>query len=241
MVSSLRKHYERITAAQAAADAGDEVMHGDAYHLMQAQLWEDYRRLKSVQSVERKIEIKREILPNYSEYVAGVLEAGRGAEDEVLMRIMLWRIDVGDITGALPIARYAMQHQLDPGEQFQRSTPAILAEESADQALALTDDDDSLLEALIEINELIEGRDMHDQIRAKLHKAIGNGYRACGDMPDALTHYQRAFELNDRVGVKQDIDRIGKALKKQAEEAGQQDQAAQPDQPDPQPNNAQPG
>ncbi|WP_445620673.1 phage terminase small subunit [Kushneria sp. Sum13] len=229
MVSSLRKHYERITAAQAAANAGDQVMHGDAYHLMHAQLFEDYRRLKSVQSVERKIEIKREILPNYAEYVAGVLDAGRGAEDEVLMRIMLWRIDVGDITGALPIARYAMQHQLDPGEQFQRSTPAILAEESAEQALALADDDDSMLEALCEINDLIDGKDMHDQIRAKLHKAIGKGYRASNDLPDALNHYQRAFELNDRAGVKQDIDRIEKALKKQAaEQAGQPQNNAQP-------------
>ncbi|WP_438767880.1 phage terminase small subunit [Kushneria sp. TE3] len=230
MVSSLRQHYERITAAQAAADAGDQVMQGDAYHLMQAQLWEDYRRLKSVQSVERKVEIKREILPNYAEYIDGVLDAGRGAEDEVLMRVMLWRIDVGDITGALPIARYAMQHQLDPGEQFQRSTAAILAEESADQALALGDDDDSMLDALVEINELIDGRDMHDQIRAKLHKSLGNGHRARGDMPDALTHYQRAFELNDRAGVKKDIERIEKALKKQAEEPSQSEQ------PEPQTN-----
>ena len=138
-----------------------------------------------------------------------------GAEDEVLMRIMLWRIDVGDIPAALSIARYAMRHQLDPGEQFQRSTSAILAEESADQALALADDDDSMLEALIEINALIEGKDMHDQIRAKLHKALGNGYRASGDLLNALTHYQRAFELNDRVGVKKDIDRIERALKKE--------------------------
>lgn len=229
MVSSLRKHYERITAAQAAANAGNEPMHGDAYHLMHARLFEDYRRLKSVQSVERKIEIKREILPNYAEYVDGVLDAGRGAEDEVLMRIMLWRIDVGDIPGALPIARYAMRHGLDPGEQFQRSTAAILAEESAEQALALADDDDSMLDALCEINELIDGRDMHDQIRAKLHKAIGNGYRASNDLPDALTHYQRAFELNDRAGVKQDIDRIEKALKKQAaEQSGQPQDNAQP-------------
>ncbi|MCM2131475.1 phage terminase small subunit [Larsenimonas rhizosphaerae] len=215
MTSPLRQHYKRVSAANAAAEAGDQVMHGDAYHLMHAQLFEDYRRLKSVQSVERKVEIKREILPHYAEYVDGVLEAGRGAEDEVLMRIMLWRIDVGDITAALPIARYAMRHQLDPGEQFQRSTAAILAEESADQALVLADDDDSMLEALIEINALIDGKDMHDQIRAKLHKAIGNGYRASGDLLNALTHYQRAFELNDRVGVKKDIDRIERTLKKE--------------------------
>ncbi|WP_110709185.1 phage terminase small subunit [Salinicola sp. CR57] len=214
MVSSIRRHYERVTAAKAAADAGDQPMHGEAFELMKAQLFEDYRRLKSIQSVERKIEVKREILPNYAEYVAGVLESGQGAQDEVLMRVMLWRIDVGDIDGALEIARYAITHELDPGEQFQRSTAALLVEESADQALTLADDDDSLLDALREIDTLINGADMHDQIRAKLHKALGNGHRARGEPAEAIAEYQRARELNDRVGVKRDIETLERELKK---------------------------
>ncbi|MCM2973509.1 phage terminase small subunit [Larsenimonas suaedae] len=213
MTSLAKRHYQRVSAAQAARTTGDEPMHGDAFHLMHAKLLEDYRRLKSVQSVERKIQLKRELLPNYGDYVAGVLEAGRGAEDEVLMRVMLWRIDVGDIDGALPIARYALQYGLDPGEQFQRSTPAILAEEAADQALALQEDDDHLLDALIEIERLTGDADMHDPIRAKLHKALGNGHRARGELTEALPHYQRALELNDRVGVKKDIERVERALK----------------------------
>ncbi|OLO03348.1 phage terminase small subunit [Salinicola socius] len=215
MTSSIRRHYERVTAAKAAADAGDQPMHGEAFELMQAQLFEDYRRLKSIQSVERKIEVKREILPNYAEYVAGVLESGQGAQDEVLMRVMLWRIDVGDIDGALAIARYAIAHDLDPGEQFQRSTAAILVEESADQALALAEDDDSLIDALREIDTLTDGMDMHDQIRAKLHKALGNGHRARGELSEAIAEYQRARELNDRVGVKRDIETLERELKKQ--------------------------
>ncbi|MGQ7242833.1 phage terminase small subunit [Salinicola sp. V024] len=215
MASSIRKHYERVTAAKAAGDAGQAPMHGEAFELMQAQLFEDYRRLKSIQSVERKIEVKREILPNYVEYVDGVLEAGQGAQDEVLMRVMLWRIDIGDIEGALSIARYAIQHDLDPGEQFQRSTAAILVEESADQALALAEDDDSLLDALREIDTLTDGADMHDQIRAKLHKALGNSHRAHGDVPEAIAEYQRAYELNDRIGVKRDIEKLERDLKKQ--------------------------
>ncbi|OHV11210.1 phage terminase small subunit [Kushneria phosphatilytica] len=215
MTSLARRHFQRVSAAQAAEDAGNQPMHGDAFELMQAQLFEDYRRLKSIHSVERKIEVKRELLPNYAEYVDGVLDAGQGAQDEVLMRVMLWRIDVGDIDGALPIARYAMRYQLDPGEQFQRSTAAILVEESADQALALPDDDDSLLDALIEIDALTHEADMHDPIRAKLHKALGNGHRARGELSDALTHYQRALELNDRVGVKKDIEKIERDIAKQ--------------------------
>lgn len=227
MASSIRRHFERVTAAKAAADAGNEPMHGEEYELKLAQYFEDYRRLKAIQSVERKIEVKREILPNYAEYVAGVLESGQGAQDEVLMRVMLWRIDVGDIDGALDIARYAIKHDLDPGEQFQRSTAAILVEESADQALALTDDDDSLLDALREIDTLTDGADMHDQIRAKLHKALGNGYRARGELLEAIAEYQRARELNDRVGVKRDIETLERELKK-----------AQQDGPSPEPTPA---
>lgn len=216
MTSSIRKHFERVTAAQAAADAGGAPMRGDAYDLMQAQLFEDYRRLKSIQSVERKIEVKHEILPNYAEYVSGVLETGQGAQDEVLMRVMLWRIDVGDIDGALAIARYAIAHGLEPGDQFQRSTAAILVEETAEQALALAMDDARLVDALVEIDRLTESADMHDQIRAKLHKALGNGHRARQEPAAALEHFQRALELNDRVGVKKDIERLERELKQNA-------------------------
>ncbi len=88
LTSPARRHFERISAAQAAADAGEAPMQGEAFELMQAALFEDYRRLKATQSIERKIEIKREILPHYADYIAGVLEAGQGAQDDVLMRIM---------------------------------------------------------------------------------------------------------------------------------------------------------
>jgi tetratricopeptide (TPR) repeat protein len=219
MVSSIRRHFERVSAAQAARDAGDAPMQGDEYHFMQAKLFEDYRRLKSVQSIERKVAIKREILPDYAAYVEGVLEAGQGAQDEVLMRVMLWRIDVGDIEGALSIGRYALRHGLEPGDQFQRSTAAILVEEAADQALALEADDATLLEELQEIERLTAGADMHDQIRAKLHKALGNAHRAEGTPQEALTHFRRALELNDRAGVKKDIERLEREVKNADDQA----------------------
>ncbi|MCT8469464.1 terminase [Chromohalobacter canadensis] len=218
MVSSIRRHYERVSAAQAARDAGDAPMQGDEYHFMQAKLFEDYRRLKSVQSIERKVAIKREILPDYTAYVDGVLEAGQGAQDEVLMRVLLWRIDIGDIEGALSIGRYALRYGLEPGDQFQRSTAAILVEEAADQALALGDDDATLLEALQEIEHLTEGADMHDQIRAKLHKALGNAHRAEGVPQEALTHFRRSLALNERAGVKKDIERLEREVKNAADQ-----------------------
>lgn len=220
MTSPARRHFERVSAAQAAADAGEAPMQGEAFELMQAALFEDYRLLKSTQSMERKAEIKREILPKYAEYVAGVLEAGQGAQDDVLMRVMLWRIDAGDLAGAIAIAKYAIKHSLTPPDQFERGTAAIIAEEVADQALKQLDeegaDTTALLVHLINVELLTRDADMHDQIRAKLHKALGYACRATGQLEEAQVNLERALSLNDRIGVKKDLERLEREMKQNA-------------------------
>lgn len=217
MTSPARRHFERVSAAQAAADAGETPMQGEAFELMQAALFEDYRLLKSTQSMERKAEIKREILPKYAEYITGVLEAGQGAQDDVLMRVMLWRIDAGDLAGAIAIAKYATKHGLTPPDQFERGTAAIIAEEVADQALKQLDeegaDTTALLVHLIDVERLTSDADMHDQIRAKLHKALGYACRANGQLEEAQVNLERALSLNDRIGVKKDLERLERELK----------------------------
>ncbi|MCQ8762839.1 phage terminase small subunit, partial [Escherichia coli] len=40
----------------------------------------------------------------------GVLAAGGAQQDDVLMYVMLWRIDAGDYAGALEIGRHALRH-----------------------------------------------------------------------------------------------------------------------------------
>jgi len=219
MTTLARRHFQRVTAAQAAADAGEAPMRGDAYELMQAALFEDYRRLKSTQSMERKAEIKREILPKYADYVDGVLEAGQGAQDDVLMRVMLWRIDAGDIAGAVTIARYALTHDLNPPDQFERSTAAIIAEEVADQGLKQLDEEGAdvlaLLKQLIDAEIMTRQADMHDQVRAKLFKTLGYAQRAAGQLVEAQSSLERALALNDKVGVKKDLERIERELKQQ--------------------------
>ncbi|MBY5930776.1 terminase [Halomonas sp. DP8Y7-3] len=219
MTSPARRHFQRVSAAKAAGDAGETPMQGPAYELMQAALFEDYRRLKSTQSMERKAEIKREILPKYADYVDGVLEAGQGAQDDVLMRVMLWRIDAGDIAGAVTIARYALTHDLNPPDQFERSTAAIIAEEVADQGLKQLDEEDAdvlaLLKQLIDAENMTRQADMHDQVRAKLFKALGYAQRAAGQLVEAQSSLERALALNDKVGVKKDLERIGREFKQQ--------------------------
>ncbi|EIF79593.1 Phage terminase, endonuclease subunit, partial [Burkholderia pseudomallei 354a] len=103
-----RAHFNRVSAARAAAavSPGATMKGATAYELMLAKLAADRRALKGIQSIERKVELKRKLLPEYTDYVAGALSGGRGAQDDVLVTVMVWRIDAGDFDGALAIAAY---------------------------------------------------------------------------------------------------------------------------------------
>ncbi len=181
-LSPARQHRLRVQAEQAAREGGS-VRHASGYDLMLLQLAEDRRRLKGVQSTVKKAEIKVELLPKYAAWAEGVLAAGGAQQDDVLMYVMLWRIDAGDYAGALEIGRHALRHGwvMPLGN---RNVQTVLAEEMADAAqsamLAATGfDADLLLQTL----ELTDGMDMPDQSRARLHKAIGAVAAAPAELP----------------------------------------------------------
>lgn len=131
-LSPARQHRLRIQAEQAAREGGS-VRHASGYDLMLLQLAEDRRRLKGVQSTVKKAQIKVELLPRYTAWADGVLAAGGAQQDDVLMYVMLWRIDAGDYAGALEIGRHALRHGwvMPLGN---RNVQTVLAEEMADAA-----------------------------------------------------------------------------------------------------------
>ncbi|WLE60874.1 terminase [Burkholderia plantarii] len=222
MTSPARRHQARVRAAQAAGatEPGHSMAGYRQYDLMLAKLSTDVRRLKEIQSLARKIETKRKILPDYAEYVAGVLSAGKGAQDDVLTTILVWRIDVGDYTGALDIARYALRHRMTLPARYERSLPAAVAEEFATaSARARADGEPFELAMLQEVDALTSGVDMHDQIRAKLCREIGYALET-SDKAGALDMLRRAVSLNDRVGAKKDITRLEAELRSGAPNGG---------------------
>jgi hypothetical protein len=218
MRSLAQRHFERVSAAKDAASVapGRSLAGANRYELMLAKLATDRRRLKAIQSVARKIDVKREVLPEYADYVAGALEGGRGAQDDVLTTLMIWRIDTGDYAGALDIARYALSHQMTLPEQYERSLPAAVAEEFAEAALrAFGAGEVFPLAYLQEVVTLTATYDMHDQVNAKLHKALGYALEN-SDPSAALEMLRRAVDLHDRVGVKKDITRLEAELRSAA-------------------------
>lgn len=218
--SPARKHFDRARAKAEASQATPARPQGDAYELHKAAIVEDIRRLSDIQSIERKIEAKRELLPNYESYVQGVLEGGKGQQDDVLMTLMVWYLDVGDLKTGLDIAEYAVNHELETPDRYDRKTANLVAEEVADFALKLQDGDESKGQVLEQLHRTVEyfaDADMHDQVKAKLFKALGYLERDAGDKETALLSLKRALELNDRIGVKKDIQ----ALEKELQNSGQ--------------------
>lgn len=227
-MSLARQHFERTRAAahaEAAASSVGAPADASAYEQVLFRLVEDKRRLKDIQSIERKIDAKRTLLPEYAPWVDGVLAANAGGQDAVLTTVMVWRLDVGDYDGALAIARYAIQHDLALPDQYQRTLPTLVAEEIADSALRGGAENGAPLATLIETLALTAERDMPDEVRAKLHKAIGMRTLVlpeAGSVLDAegtasstlsLQHLRRAMQLNPRSGVKREIERLERALR----------------------------
>jgi hypothetical protein len=243
-MSLARAHRERMLAEKSAAQAADAsgARHGAAaseYELMRARLGVDLRRLREIQSREKKIELKAELLPAYGPWVDGVLAAGTAAQDDILLHVMIWRIDTGDYAGAMPLIRHVVAHKLDLPERFDRTAPTMIAEEIAEAALAAHGQGEPFdLAVLEEVAEIVADEDIFDVVRAKLHKAIGlqlqrvaEATEATADGPAgaraaaftrARANFVRALALDANAGVKKRIESIERELKKLGANATEQ-------------------
>lgn len=226
--TQLRKRAE----AESARTAPPALMDGlTTYELMLAKLQQDQLRLKQVQSNRNKALLKAELLPDYADYVAGVLAGGKGAQDDVFVTVMLWRFDAGDFTGGLEAAAYVLQHGLKMPERFNRTTGCVVAEEIAEAALrALKAGSDFDLEVTLQANELTASHDMPDAARAKLMLAIGRLYALkvkddasgedLGNLVNAKDYLTKAISLYSGCGAKKDLERVDRLLKKHADTNG---------------------
>ncbi len=212
MTNPFRAH-TRFIQGQEAARTGGNGRHAKGYDLMLLQLNEDRRRLKGIQSTVTKAQVKIEVLPKYAAWVEGVLSVDGAQQDDVIMYVMLWRIDAGDYAGALSIGRHALKHGwvMPVGK---RNTATVLTEEMADAAkaamLAGTPfDADLLLQTL----DAVDGEDMPDQSRARLHKSIGWVQTESNPL-SALNHLRHALQLDEKCGVKKDIEQLERKLRK---------------------------
>lgn len=215
-----RRHTAMMLAAlQGAATPHHERQHANGYELQLMQLAEHRRRLKAIESIERKIDAKRSMLADFDPWVSGVLAADSPGQDDVLVTVMLWTLDTGDLAKALPMARHVIKHGLDTPDRYERKAATLIAEEVADTGNKLLDAGTELsADLLLDYMDLLAECDMFDQVRAKLFKATARALLVRefqGDKPRALELMKRAVELHDKVGLKKDIEVLARQLRKE--------------------------
>lgn len=243
-MSLARQHQARVLASQsaaavptsggfAAARSAAPLPVDRAVRTMAAQigmrLTHDLRRLKDIKSVALKIGAKREMLPEYTAWVDGLLtgaeQAGAGTSGDVLPTVMIWRIDTGDIAGAMPLIEHVLRHRVALPSRYERDAASLIAEEIAEAALkAQAADQPFDLDVLEQVEALTADADMHDPIRAKLAKAIGieldraalvaahEGGDALALLCRSIVKLKEAQALHDRVGVKTTLRAAEKRL-----------------------------
>ncbi|MGY3920848.1 phage terminase small subunit [Aeromonas eucrenophila] len=212
-----RRHREKALAAlQGVANPQFDQARANAYELQLLQLAEHRRTLKNIQSIERKIDAKRPMLAVYKPWIDGLLAADQGGQDDVLVTVMLWHLDTGDLAGALPMADYVIRHGLSTPDRYERTAATMIAEEVADTAIKQQEAGTGpSLSLLGQYMALLAGCDIFDQVRAKLHKAVGRACYAEGLKQQTAEHYRRAIELHDKVGIKKELEVLKRELKKE--------------------------
>lgn len=214
MKSLARKHFEKTLAAkQSAAPTGAAAVPAEAgiATKFRALLGSHKAILKAIQSKVEKVNVKRELLPEYDAYVEGVLSAPSGQQDDILVTIMLWRLDIGDIAGAMTIAAYALDHGMTMPEGFKSNIATMVLDVIADN-----DPTEDQLEGLLEAIEMTKSHDMPDEVRAKAHKAAGLLLEE-KEPAKALDHFKVALTFNGKSGVKGRIDKLEKQIAESAQ------------------------
>lgn len=222
-----RNQLRKRAAAEAALTAPAALMDGlNSYELMLAKLQQDQLRLKQVQSQQQKAVVKAQLLPEYVPYVQGVLAAGQGAQDDVLVTIMVWRFDAADFAGGLDIAEYVLRHNLQTPNRFNRTTGCLVAEEVAHAALTTQKAGEVFdHETLVRTFVLTAKQDMPDEARAKLTLALGRSTLAGlsdetpgkpGQVQAGIDLLKEAIKQHDSCGGKKDLERAERLLKKHA-------------------------
>lgn len=220
-------------AAQAAGGDPHGAPQGSEYELMLAALSEHRRKLADIQSVEKKEAYKVVAVKEFDGWVDGVMASEHpAAADEVFATMLAWNSDAGNYARAVDMAELAIKHSMDMPDQFKRTPAAFIVDEISNAALSgKISNRDEAIELIGRVGGITGDCDMADQIKAKLCKAAG--YVLVGrtattalnterldpkDAANALYALRRALKLNNASGVKKDIERLERYLKRVAPE-----------------------
>lgn len=214
------QRYRLMCEALAAGNNQVDMVQLSAYQTLMKQYQEDKALLKSLSSVKDKVAYKNEILPHYQDWITGILASGEvNPNDSITPMILVWQLDCGQLDASLPLAQFALNKNLNIGDDYQRNMATVILEEYAEQISQGADIADANLPILIEwATAKQEGRHRYnvpDQVRAKLLKAVAEKLED-KEPHTAIDLYEQALAYNEKAGCKKQLEVLRKQFKNNA-------------------------
>jgi hypothetical protein len=185
---------------------------------IELRLFNHLNQLKDNKSVQDKIELKKQWLPEYYGYIDGCLAISPSAQNTSLVTLMIWAVDAGQYELAVRIAEYALLNDMVMPEGHSRGIAEFVTEQCASD---FNDDIDLAIENAEVIQRIIDlgvGEQMVDQVRAKIFRSLGDALNEAQPV-EALNAYKNALRLNSKVGCKKEVTALEKLLNKQSTES----------------------
>lgn len=211
MTSPARKHREQHAAMTAAQDVDLTTL--TPYQKLLKQLHADKATLKNIKSHQDKEQAKADLLPQYAEWLQGILASGAIAEnDQITPTLIVWQLDCAWLDEVMPLAQIAITSQAQSPDEFQRTLPEIIVEQYAEKIGAGATISMENLQTVIEWAGAKNGNGQHvhnlpDVIRAKALRAAGEFLLETDepDKPRVLALFSKAVEYNPKIGLKKHI------------------------------------
>ena len=185
---------------------------------VELRLFNHLNQLKDNKSVQDKIELKKQWLPEYFGYIDVCLAISPSAQNTSLVTLMIWAVDAGQYELAVRIAEYALLNDMVMPEGHSRGIAEFVTEQCAND---FNDDVDLAIENAEVIQRIIDlgvGEQMVDQVRAKIFRSLGDALNEAQPV-EALNAYKNALRLNSKVGCKKEVTALEKLLNKQSTES----------------------
>jgi tetratricopeptide (TPR) repeat protein len=214
---------QRVQLAEQQQDTLEAVASDyQAHQTLLQTLEQDLKKLHNLPSIPDKIEYKQDkLIPFYQP----IIDAYRTACDngqppysnQVLVQLVIWLFDVGDIAAALNWGRYAVAQKQPMPERFKRDLPTYVVDATRQWAELQREQDRAVQPYVSDTLEfaLAEQWPVNGIALCNLHKLAGDLAVEAGQLETARDHFLQAKALNPhKAQVTTKLNRINKALAK---------------------------
>lgn len=189
------------------------------FAVVDAHFKRDQEKVKVLDDVSEKIELKKKLLPDYVKWLEQYQVKGERYPNPVLSMVIFWLIDTDDLPNAFKFAKLAIEQQQIKPENFKRDLTTAIVEEIHGWCERQFKSENSPEPFLTDTcNLCIQGEWLVSEIIVlnKLYKLRGMVAEKTSDYETALKMYQLCVEVNpEKHGCKNRISTMQAKLKKQ--------------------------